>query len=462
MTKHIFNKSILKAYDIRGMVDDEITEKDAYFVGKSYGTLLRMRNLKSCVLGYDGRHTSVPYSKEVVKGLRECGIDVINIGLVPTPMLYFAVKHLKQDAGIVITASHNPANYNGFKMLTDSAPVWDADIQEIGEIAKKGDFIDGEKQGTYEEKDLEKDYLDFLLSNFKKGKKKLNVVWDAGNGSAGAVLDDLVARLPGKHKTIFSKVDGSFPNHHPDPSIAKNMQDLKREVLDGGYDFGIAFDGDGDRLGIVDDKGFIMYGDELLIILARDFLKKNPGERVLSEVKSSKVLFDDIEKHGGIPFMWKAGHSVIKEKMVEDNIKLAGETSGHMYYGDNHNFDDALYAGIKLLDIMSKSDETISQIRENLPKTFATREIRITVGDEKKFIIPKEIEKRLKSEGRDFVGVDGVRANLKQGWWLVRTSNTQPDLTTRCEALSKKGLEIVKADLKKQLKLSGVDIDFEE
>lgn len=458
---HTFDKSILKAYDIRGIVGKNLSEKDAYFIGKGFGTLLRRRNRHSCVLGYDGRDSSPDFTREVTKGLLECGISVVNIGLVPTPMLYFGVKHLKKDAGMVITASHNPSEYNGFKMLTDSEPVWNDDILEIGEIAKKGEYIDGEgAKSTYA--DIKEEYLAFLLTILERGGRELSVVWDAGNGSAGAILDELVAKIPGKHKTIFTKVDGSFPNHHPDPSVAKNMQDLVREVTEGGYDFGIAFDGDGDRLGIVDDKGFVMYGDQLLVILAREFLKDNPGEHVMSEVKASKVVFDDIEKHGGVPVIWKAGHSIIKEKMVDDGIPLAGETSGHMYYGENHNFDDAFYAAIKLLDIMSNTTEKISEIREALPKTYATREIRVTVGNEKKFKIPKEIKARLEKKKQEFIGIDGVRANIGNGWWLVRASNTQPDLTIRCEALSEKGLEEVKQDLAEQLKLSGVDISFDK
>jgi len=457
---HIFEKSILQAYDIRGVVGKNLSNKDAYFIGKGYGTWLRNHNKKSCALGYDGRHTSVAYSQEVTKGLNECGIDVINVGLAPTPMVYFGMKHLNTDAGIIITASHNPSEYNGFKMLTQEGPVWGNDILELGKIAEKGNFING--AGISKKEDIKEIYLNFLMKAFTKGTKEPSVVWDAGNGSAGAVLDDLIARLPGRHKTIFADVDADFPNHHPDPSIAKNMQDLKKEVLDGGYDYGVAFDGDGDRLGVVDNKGFILYGDQLLVVLARDFLKKNVGAKVMSEVKASVTLYNDIKKNGGVPVMWKPGHSAIKDKMAEDNIMLAGETSGHMYYGENHNFDDALYASIKLLDIMNKSNETIAEIRESLPETFSTREIRLTVGDDKKFTIPKEIAKRFEKSRRDFVGVDGVRANLKEGWWIVRASNTQPDLTTRCEALSKEGLEVVKNDLKEQLGLSSVEIEFEE
>ena len=456
---HTIKPSVLKAYDIRGVVEKEITEVDAYFIGRGFGTILRKRNLKTCVLGYDGRHTSVPYSKECLKGIAECGINVINVGLLPTPGVYFAMKYLNTDAGLIISASHNPKEYNGFKMLTQEGPFWGDDIQEIGRITSSGDFIDGEGTIT-EDKNVREEYINFILKQFKGGKKTLNVVWDAGNGAVAAVLNDIVAKLPGKQSTIYADVDGDFPNHHPDPSVAKNMVLLQKAVVDGGFDLGIAFDGDGDRIGVVDSTGFLLYGDQLLLILARDFLKNNKGAEIMSEVKASMVLYNDIKDHGGVPVMWKPGHSTQKAKMKEDKIPLAGETSGHIYWGENHNFDDALYCAMKLLNIMSNSDETVADIIQSLPKTYSTSEIRITVGDDKKFEISKQLAEKLEKEGKDFVGVDGVRCNLPEGWWLVRASNTQPDLTTRCEALSPEGLEVVKKDLEEQLKSFGVEIEF--
>jgi len=457
--KFNFEPAILKAYDIRGVVEKTLSEEAAYFVGKSYGTWLIRNNKKSCVLGYDGRHTSIPYSIQVTKGLRECGINVTNIGLAASPMVYFALKFLKIDSGIIITASHNPGEYNGFKMLIDERPVWGKDIQELGRIAANGDFENG--TGTLEEKDVREDYMRHLLSAFKPGKKDLKIIWDAGNGVVGGILDDFVAKLPGTHKTIFSKVDGDFPNHHPDPSVAKNLEVLMREVVEGGYDFGVAFDGDGDRVGVVDNEGYLLYGDQLLVIYARNFLEKNPGERVMSEVKASKTLYDDIKKHGGVPIMGAPGHSLVKVRMNKEGIRLAGETSGHMYFGENHNFDDALYASVKLMDIMVDTDKTVADIRKELPKTFVTREIRVNIGNERKFEIPKEINKRMIADSRDFCDIDGVRVNTKDGWWLVRTSNTEPVLTTRCESLTEEGLEIAKSDLRKQLLLSGSDINWD-
>lgn len=456
---HTIKASVLKAYDIRGVVDNEINEIDAYFIGRGFGTILKRRNLKTCVLGYDGRHTSPSYSKECCKGLADSGIDVINVGLLPTPGVYFAMKHLNTDAGMIISASHNPKEYNGFKMLTQEGPFWGDDIQEIGRLTASGNFESGNGKIT-ENKQTRTDYINFILKQFKGGKKVLNVIWDAGNGAVGAVLKDIISKLPGKQVAIYDEVDGDFPNHHPDPSVAKNMVLLQKAVVDGKFDLGIAFDGDGDRIGVVDNTGFLLYGDQLELIFARDFLKTHNGEKVMNEVKASMVLYNDIKEHGGIPVMWKPGHSAQKAKMKEDNIKLAGETSGHIYWGENHNFDDALYSSMKLLNIMSNSDTTIAEILASLPKTYSTSEIRITVGDDKKFEIAKQLAEKLQKEGKDFVGVDGVRCNLPEGWWLVRASNTQPDLTTRCEALSEKDLEIVKKDLEKQLASFGLKIEF--
>ena len=453
---HKIKPSVLKAYDIRGIVDKEITNIDAYFIGKGYGTILKKRNKNTCVLGYDGRHSSVPFSKECAKGIAECGIDVIVVGLLSTPGVYFAMKYLNTDAGMIISASHNPKEYNGFKMLTQEGPFWDDDIQEIGRIAESGNFINGEGKIT-ENKEVKAEYIKFLLSQLKPQKKHLNVVWDCGNGAVGSVINEVVSQLPGNQKIIFGDVDGDFPNHHPDPAVIKNLETLKNEVVNGKYDLGVAFDGDGDRLGVVDEKGNILYGDQLLLVIARDYLKTHKGEKVMSEVKASKVLYDDIAEHGGIPVMWKPGHSTIKSKMKADNIKLAGETSGHVYWGENYNFDDGLYSSLKLLNILGNSDKTLGEIIESLPKTYSTTEIRITVGDVEKFELSKKLAENLKQANRDFIDVDGVRANLKEGWWLVRASNTQPDLTIRCEAMSPEGLEVVKNDLIAQLKTLGVE-----
>lgn len=456
---HIFEKSILKQYDIRGVVDKNLNETDAYFVGRSYGTLLKRKyNKNSCVIGYDGRHTSPLYTENVIKGLNESGIDVVNIGLVPTPVMYFAIRFLGKGAGLVVTASHNPPEYNGFKMLTDEVPVFGEDIQQLGIYAKDGDFESG--NGSIENIDIREDYFEFILSKLNTGNRELKIMWDAGNGAVASILKDIVAKFPGTHLTMCDTVDGNFPNHHPDPSVEKNMEMLKKAVVDNNCDFGVGFDGDGDRIGIVDNEGFLLYGDQLLAILAREFLKDNPGEKVMSEVKASKILYDDIAAHGGIPVMWKPGHSAQKSKMKSDNIKLAAKTSGHVYFGENHNYDDALFAGVKMMNFLSNNNENIADIRKSFPKAYSTSEIRVEVGDDKKFEIANEIAERMKKEGRKYVDVDGIRVETEDGWWLVRGSNTQPDITTRCEALSEEGLEKCKEDLKHQINLCGYDIEF--
>ncbi len=462
MKNHIFTKTILKQYDIRGIVDKELNETDAYFAAKSYAKLLHRLNKKSCVVGYDARATSEPYSKEVIKGLTESGIDVTVIGLMPTPVVYFSIQHLNKDAGFIITASHNPPEYNGFKMLTNEGPVWGEQIKELGRIAENGDFIETNKTGKVEYIDVKEDYFQFLLNILKKdNKKELKVCWDAGNGAVAAILDDFVKRLPGTHITICNTIDPTFPNHHPNPEIPENMKMLGEAVVKNKCDFGIGFDGDGDRIGVVDNEGFMLYGDQLLCVIARDYLKDHPGEKVMSEVSASLVLYDDIAQHGGVPVMWKPGHSIQKAKMKEDNIKLAGETSGHIFFGENHNYDDAMYAGIKLINILSNMDTTLANIRKSFPITYTTKKISIKSNDVDKFAVPKQILERLQAEGRrDICTVDGVRVKKADGWWMCRNSSTGPQMTVRCEALSKEGLEKCKAEVKKQLNLSNYDVEF--
>ncbi len=461
MINHIFEKSILKQYDIRGIVNKDLNEVDAYFVGKSYGTMLSKINKKNCVIGYDARFTSKDYSNKVIKGLTECGINITNIGLAPTPMVYFAIQFLKKDAGLIITASHNPPEYNGFKMLTNEDPIWGKDIQELGKIAEKGEFIENNKLGNIEEIDIKEDYFKFLLNILNKNnKKELKICWDAGNGAVASIIDDFVKRLPGKHITICNTVDPNFPNHHPNPEIPENMKMLGEEVVKNNCDFGIGFDGDGDRIGIVDDEGYMLYGDQLLSIFARDYLKSNPGEKVMSEVSASLTLYNDITEHGGIPVMWRPGHSIQKAKMKEDNIKLAGETSGHIFFGENHNYDDALYASIKLINILSNIDEKLSDIRKAFPITYSTKKINIKSNDIDKFTVPDAIADRIKAQGREVCTVEGARVNKADGWWLCRNSSTSPQMTVRCEALSREGLEECKKELKEQLQLSNYDVDF--
>lgn len=460
---YIFDKSILKQYDIRGIVGETLSEKDAYYAAKSYGTLLQSLGKKSCIIGYDARATSEPYSKEAIKGLTECGIDVVVIGLAPTPMVYFTIQFLKKDAGFIITASHNPPEYNGFKMLTNEDPIWGEDIQKLGEIAKSGNFYKSDKIGSVEYKDIKEDYFKFILNVLNKNnKKELSVCWDAGNGAVASIIKDFVKRLPGKHITICDEVDSRFPNHHPNPEIPANMKMLGEAVVKNHCDFGVGFDGDGDRIGVVDGEGYMLYGDQLTCIIARDFLKDHPNEKIMTEVSASLVFEKDVKEHGGIPVIFRPGHSIQKAKMKSDNIKLAGETSGHIFFGENHNYDDALYASMKLMNILANSDETLTDIRKAFPVTYSTKKINIKSNDVDKFKIPEEIAERLKKQGREVNEVEGVRVNKADGWWMCRNSSTSPQMTVRCEALSEKGLEECKKELKEQLNLSNYDVSFEE
>ena len=457
---HKFNPYILKTYDIRGIVDEEMNEQDAYFIGKSYGTyLLRNLNKKSCVVGFDGRLTSKSYAELAIKGLSESGINVMCIGLVSTPIVYFSIQKYHKDAGLIITASHNPKEYNGFKMLTNEAPIWDEQIQEIGKIAESGNFTSG--NGKIEYFDAKGDYINFIVNTYNRNNKKtLDIVWDCGNGATTTVLSDILSKIPGNHKILFGNIDGTFPNHEADPSVAKNMVDLQKAVVEGKFDFGVAFDGDGDRIGVVDEKGVIYYGDQLLCVFARDYLKTHPNEKILFEVSSSQLLPDDIKLHGGNYEMCSPGHSVLKATMKEKHIGLGGETSGHMFFGEYYNYDDAIYATIKLINILANSNETLATIREGFPKFYSTPKIAIPCTNEEKFKVPAEIAERLKNQGRKVIDVRGVRVNKADGWWLVRDCGTETRMTARCEAKSPEGLEECKNELKEQLKLSGINLEI--
>lgn len=457
MQSHQFTTTNFRANDIRGVVDKTLNDEDAYFIGRCYGTLLKRKyNRTNCVVGYDGRPTSPLYAKKLIKGLSDCGINVTNIGLVPTPVVYFSIHFLQKESGVIITASHNPPEYNGFKFLTNDGPIWGQDIQQLLVYANDGDYESG--HGDIQNIDVKSNYVEYILKHLTFNSSNLKVAWDPGNGTFAVLIKEFASKLPGTHITICDTLDSRFPNHHPDPSVESNLEMLKKAVLDNHCDFGVGFDGDGDRLGVVDGQGRYIYGDILLAILARDFLKNHPGEKVMCEVKSSQVLFDDITKLGGVPVLWKPGHSALKSKMKSDNIKIAGETSGHMLYGENHNYDDAMFAAIKLMNYLENHHLKLSEVFDSFPHTFATPEKRIDVGDDRKWEIVKEIKERLTVEGQKFVEIDGIRVNCDSGWWLVRASNTQPDITIRCEAISEKELTKYQQKLEEQLRLSKVQI----
>jgi phosphomannomutase len=450
---HNFNPTILREYDIRGIVGDTLTEADAYGLGRTFAALAKENGAKRIAVGRDGRTHSPMLEAELERGLSEGGIDVVRIGMGPSPMLYFATYTLDVDGGIQVTGSHNPGDYNGFKLLLNGSSVFGAAIQELGRRAAAGQWSEG--QGKVEETDVAAAYVDRLVSDFSGNPYRIG--WDAGNGAAGPILERLIARLPGEHHAIFTNVDGTFPNHHPDPTVEKNLEDLKRLVLDKGLDFGIAFDGDGDRIGAVDGKGRVIWGDQLVLILAGPVLEAEPGATIIADVKASQVLFDGIAALGGKPLMWKTGHSLIKSKMKETGAPLAGEMSGHIFFKQRwYGFDDALYAAVRLIEAVSQSGKSLTDIMDTMPKTVATPEMRFQVDEARKFATVGEVRDRLTAEGADVDATDGVRVTTTDGWWLLRASNTQDVLVGRAEAKDEAGRDRLLAQIDEQLAQSGV------
>ena len=450
---HRFNPTILREYDIRGIVGDTLTEADAYALGRTYAALARNEGAQRIAVGRDGRTHSGALEAQLVRGLTEGGVDAVMVGMGPSPMLYFATYHLDVDGGIQVTGSHNPADYNGFKLLLKGRSVFGAEIQAIGRRAAAGDWSEG--SGTIEEVDVRSAYVDRLLEGFSGNAYRVG--WDAGNGAAGPVLDMLVDRLPGQHHVIFSQVDGNFPNHHPDPTVEANLADLKELVASEQLDFGIAFDGDGDRIGAVDGTGRVIWGDQLLMILAEPVLKERPGATIIADVKASQMFFDRVAELGGTPLMWKTGHSLIKSKMKETEAPLAGEMSGHIFFKHRwYGFDDALYAAIRLIEAVSASGRSLTGIMDAMPKTMATPEMRFQVDESRKFTIVDEVRDRLSADGAKVDDTDGVRVSTADGWWLLRASNTQDVLVARAEAKDEAGVERLVAQIDEQLAKSGV------
>src|SRR4051794_14922129 len=450
---HQFNPTILREYDIRGIVGDTLTEDDAYALGRTFASLARDEGARRIAVGRDGRTHSGMLEAALIRGLNESGIDVMQVGMGPSPMLYFTTHYLDVDGGIQVTGSHNPADYNGFKLLLKGRSVFGQEIQALGRRSASGDWSAG--NGSVEEVDIREAYVDRLLQDFSG--KAFRIGWDAGNGAAGPILDMLVERLPGQHHVIFSEVDGNFPNHHPDPTVEKNLADLKQLVADKQLDFGIAFDGDGDRIGAVDGKGRVIWGDQLMLILAEAVLKELPGATIIADVKASQVLFDGIAARGGQPLMWKTGHSLIKSKMKETGAPLAGEMSGHIFFKHRwYGFDDALYAAVRLIEAVSASGKSLTEIMDAMPKSVATPEMRFQVDEPRKFAIVDEVRDRLSAGGAKVNSTDGVRVNTPDGWWLLRASNTQDVLVARAEAKDGAGVERLVAQIDDQLTKSGV------
>ncbi len=447
---------IFREYDIRGVVDQTLYSEDAYWIGRAFAALVAGEPGAKIAIGRDGRLSSPELATALAKGITDCGVDVVDLGLVPTPMLYFAAHKLPASGGVMITGSHNPPDHNGFKFILHNHAFYGKDIQALRTAIEAGAFPKGKGKKTAQ--NLHSSYLACLVKAYD-GTRALKVGWDAGNGATGDVMTALAQKLPGEHTTLFAEIDGTFPNHHPDPTVPKNLEDLINAVRTKKLDAGIAFDGDGDRIGVVDDEGEILWGDQLLMLYAADVLRERPGATVIADVKASQTLFDEVARLGGKPLMWKTGHSLIKSKMAETGAPVAGEMSGHIFFADKYlGFDDALYAAVRLLGLLSRSGKKLSDLRKALPKAVNTPEIRFACDDNRKFAVIEEVKKRLAAQKADFSDVDGVRVAAGGGWWLLRASNTQPMLVARCEAPDEAALSRLKADLSAQLAESGVTL----
>lgn len=450
---HRFDPTSLREYDIRGVVGKTLGPDDARAIGRTFGTIVRRAGGTHVAVGRDGRVSSPELEAALVAGLTASGVDVIRTGMGPTPQLYWAEAELEVDGGIQITGSHNPAEYNGFKMVLQHKPFFGEDIQKLGRMAAEGDWEEGE--GTVTDADIVEDYVGRLFAGYSGGAYRIG--WDAGNGAAGPVIEKLTKLLPGEHHLIFTDVDGNFPNHHPDPTEEKNLAHLKALVAEKKLDFGVAFDGDGDRIGAIDGEGRVIWGDQLLSILAEPVLKELPGSTIIGDVKASQALYDRVAELGGKPLMWKTGHSLIKTKMKETGAPLAGEMSGHIFFAHNfYGFDDAQYAAVRLIGAIHNIGKTMNEIKDAMPVMVNTPEMRFQVDESRKFAVIDEVLERLEADGADVDRTDGARVNTPDGWWLLRASNTQDVLVARAEAKSEAALERLLAQIDAQLAASGL------
>jgi len=462
----MIDESIIREYDIRGVYNKTLNTRSAYLIGWSFAQYIKKHSkFKSNIVNVcrDGRLSSPALCAHLVEGLRDGGVDVENIGIGPTPLLYYSTFIHQVDAGIMVTGSHNPSDYNGFKFIFNQKPFFGAHIKELFEISKEyqEDKI-SHPQGSIKHISFTDDYVKMLRETCNM-HKDMKIAWDPGNGAAGEVTEKLCNSLPGKHYVINEKIDGNFPAHHPDPTVKENLEQLIELVLEKKCDLGIAFDGDGDRIGIVDKFGRIVWGDKLLIFLAKDILSRKPGSSIIADVKASKTFFDEIKKYGGQPVMWKTGHSNIKQHMKDINSPLAGEMSGHIFIADDYfGYDDALYTAIRLIKLLANSDKKLHEMIDELPHTYATPEIRIECEDSKKFVIVDILQKQMQEANKKFISIDGIRHDFAEGWWLIRASNTQPALVCRIESSSKESIHREFQVLKGLLAKESIDLSDED
>ncbi len=440
---------IFREYDIRGVYNKDFDTEFAKELGQAYSSFLKSKINKVPVVsvGYDARLSSPEIVESLTKGFQMSGVNVINLGLITTPMSYFSMFSLSVDGGIMVTGSHNPPEYNGFKISMGKTTIFGDQIQELKSFLENKNFISGE--GSVENLDISDQYVERYKKEFSD-LKPITVCLDCGNGAAGSIVRKLYESVGLKPTILFEKPDGHFPNHHPDPTVEENMDDLKKAVKDHSAAIGIGFDGDADRIGIVDEKGRFILGDEIMMIIARDILESHPGAKIIGDVKCSDRLYLDIDKQGGQSIMWKTGHSLIKNKIKQEGAPFGGELSGHIFFADrNYGFDDAPYAGLRLIEILSKTGKTIDQLLEGIPKSFSTPEIRLETSEENKILLVKKLQDHFKNNKNEIEvnTIDGVRVSFKNGWALVRSSNTQPVITIRFESDSQEGLNKIQHDM---------------
>ena len=458
---HQFHPTVLREYDIRGIIGETLGEDDAYAIGRGFATLLGQAGGRTVAVGYDGRLSSPMLEEALVRGINDSGLDAVRVGMGPTPMLYYAEASAEDvQGGIQITGSHNPANYNGFKMVFQGRPFFGDDIKELGRLAAAGAWSEG--TGTHQTREVLHAYVARMLEGLagidQAELAKFKIGWDAGNGAAGPALELLTHNLPGEHHLLFTQVDGTFPNHHPDPTEEKNLADLKALVAAKNLDFGVAFDGDGDRIGAIDGTGRVIWGDQLLMIYAEDLLRVLPGAAIIADVKASRALFERVIQLGGRPTMWKTGHSLIKSKMKEIGAPLAGEMSGHVFFAHQYyGFDDALYAAIRLIAASVRLGKSVTELRGEMPALVNTPELRFQVDESRKFAVVEEVRDRLSAAGADVDATDGVRVSTPDGWWLLRASNTQDVLVARAESDNQAGLDRLMGQIDAQLAASGLE-----
>ncbi len=468
----MLNPSIFREYDIRGLVDKDFDAVGVQHIGQAFGTKITREsdslelNTPLIIIAYDGRLSSPTLAENITKGLLKTGVRIINIGCGPTPLLYFSSHHFKANGAIMITGSHNPPEFNGFKMIMDQRALFGSEIKDLNDLISKNN-LENKSGGTMEKTSVHNIYTQHIIKDFQshyKNTAKMCIAWDPGNGAAGEITQDLLAQIDGEHYLINGEIDGTFPNHHPDPTIEENMSQLCDVVNAMGCDFGIGFDGDGDRIGIVDDKGRLLFGDQLMALFAEEVLETHKGATIIADVKTSKRLFDTITDLGGIPLMWRTGHSLIKKKMRDVNSPLGGEMSGHIFFNDRYfGYDDALYAALRFIGILSQKKIKLSKWIDNLTPVFNTPEIKIPCSHEgphaqplSKFDIVNALKACLDADKVDFNPIDGVRVTTKNGWWLLRASNTEDILVARAEAPSEKKLEFLLNDLEFYLKRAGL------